>query len=796
MSSTPKLEKQDVSPQVARSLGSVADCGKLSILAVCTVLAVITGFSFLPVLNNEFIMFDDGLYVADNPRVLQGLKWTNIIWAFGSFRASNWHPITWLSHMVDCQLYGTAAAGHHLSNLLLHIANTLLLFVVLARLTGARGPSAIAAAIFGVHPAHVESVAWIAERKDVLSSFFFLLTLIAYGNYILRVKERARNVASIARSSKSPIQSQFTWYALSILFFACGLMSKPMLVTLPFVLLLLDFWPLARLEHGTAYSKRYVGFLLLEKIPFFGLSAVCCAITMAAQSATGAVVSLQRLSIDLRIENACVALLRYAGKMIWPTHLAVFYPYRPAPAWVFLIAILFIVAGCVTAFYFRRRRGWLFTGWYWFLGMLVPVLGLVQVGSQAMADRYLYLPSIGLLVALVWELNEAARTWPQYKPAVRFAGTLILVVLMAITFVQSRRWRNTETLFTYTRQVTHKNYLACTLLARAIGEEGRISEAAALLEEALQFVPDYAPARVAHGDLLAKQNQHALAVADYKAGLQIEPNNPDTHNNLANSLEAVGRHDEALQHYRAALELNPDFALAQYNFALALARSGRLDEAEVHYRAAIELNPRNTSAHYNFAEVLVHLGRLDDAKTEYQTALRLNPKHFGAQMNLGSTLVAQGDNTDAISHFRAALELRPEFADGHLALAKALIERGNAREALSHLNETVRLQPDAVPTLLEVSWILATNPTPELRNGTEAVRLARNACQYAGPNQVEPLKCLAAAYAEAGHFEEAVSAAEKAFSAATASQQTELAQSLEKQLELYRSHKPFREMHQ
>jgi tetratricopeptide (TPR) repeat protein len=772
-------------------LGPATGNNKWSIPAVCTGLAVITGLSFLPVLNNSFIMFDDGLYVADNPRVLKGLKWTNILWAFGSFRASNWHPITWLSHMLDCQLYGTAWSGHHLSNLLLHIVNTLMLFVVLARFTGARGPSAIAAAIFGVHPVHVESVAWIAERKDLLSSFFFLLTLIAYGNYTSSAKEQLQNVAT----TKSPIQRQLIWYALSLCLFACGLMSKPMLVTLPFVLLLLDLWPLARMGHGTSYSKRKVGVLLLEKIPFFGLAAVSCAVTMAAQSASGAVVSLQRLSINLRIENACVSFLRYAGKMIWPTHLAVFYPHRPAPLWVFLIAILFIIGGCVAAFYFRRRRGWLFTGWFWFLGMLVPVSGLVQVGSQAMADRYLYLPSIGLLVALVWELNEAVRFWPQYKSAIGFAGSLIVVALIAVTFIQSRRWKNTETLFTYTRQVTDKNYLACTLLARAIGEEGRTSEATALLEEALQFAPDYAPARVAHGDLLAKQNQHALAVADYEAGLQLDPNNADTHNNLANSLEFLGRHDEALQHYHAALELNPDFALAQYNFALALARSDRQNEAEAHYRAAINLNRGNTSAHYNLAEVLVHLGRLDDAKTEYQTALRLNPKHFGAQMNLASTLVAQGDNAGAIPHFRAALKLRPDFADGHLALARALIEQGNGREALSHLYEAVRLQPDSVPALLEISWILATNPRPELRNGSEAIHLAENACERAGANQAEPLKCLAAAYAESGRFEEAVSAAEKALTAARTSQQTELAQSLENQLQLYRSHKPFHEAH-
>jgi tetratricopeptide (TPR) repeat protein len=738
-------------------------------------------------------MFDDGLYVADNPRVLQGLKWANVIWAFGSYRASNWHPLTWLSHMLDCQLYGSAPAGHHVSSLLLHIANTVLLFLVLAGLTGARGPSAIAAAFFGVHPAHVESVAWIAERKDVLSSFFFLLTLIAYAKYVRNSEERGPNVANLARRSKSRIRNQLIWYVLSFVFFACGLMSKPMVVTLPFVLLLLDFWPLARFEHAGHDPKRNVVFLLLEKIPFFALAAVCCAITVAAQSASGAVVSLQKVTIILRVENAFVSLLRYAGKMVWPTHLAVFYPYRPSPVFLVVLAILFIGVGCAVAFYLRGRKGWLFIGWFWFLGMLVPVSGLVQVGSQAMADRYLYLPSIGLLIVLVWGLSEAVRISPYWKSGVRFAGSLTLTAFMALTFAQSRRWKNTETLFTYTGQVTRNNYLACTLLGRTLCEQGRSFEAAELLDEALRIAPDYAPARAVHGDLLAKQNQHALAESEYEASLLIDPDNADTHNNLANSLEALGRGDEALEHYRAALRLNPDFALAEYNFALALARRNRLDDAELHYRAAIELNPRNTSAHYNLAEVLVHLGRLDDAKTQYQSALRINPKHFGAHMNLASTFVAQGKYADAIPHFLAALELRPDFADGHVALGKALIEYGNAEEALSYLYEAVRLQPNSVPTLTEVSWILATNPRPELRNGKEALRLAQSACEHAEPNQIEPLKSLAAAYAEVGRFQDAVSTAEKAQATASAFHQTELALSLEKQLQLYRLEKPFRE---
>lgn len=571
--------------------------------------------------NNDFVNYDDPDYVYQNPHV-QTVNRDNIVWAFTSTEKANWHPLTWLSHMVDCQLYDLNPRGHHLTSVAIHIVNAVLLFLLLSRLTGTLWRSAFVAALFALHPLHVESVAWVAERKDVLSALFFMLTLLAYTRYVER--------PGLAR------------YSLVFCSFTLGLMAKPMLVTLPFVLLLLDYWPLGR--YGT---KSAMQRLLLEKVPLFALSLASSIVTVLAQKAGGAMTSAEALPLAARVANALVSYAGYIGKMAWPDHLAVLYPLSyPVPVWKVAVALLLLAGISVMAIRLARSFPFLPVGWLWFLGTLVPVIGLVQVGSQAMADRYTYLPLIGLFIVIAWgtpQLMEGRRC-SRVALAIPAAGCVAL--LSAVTWQQIGVWKNNQELFTHAIKYTSGNYVAHYDLGVAQEENGRLDEAIGHYNEALHIKPDYAEAHFSLGYALMEQ----------------------------------GKSDEAISHYHEALRLNPRDAKVHYNLGIVLAKKGRIDEAIGQCDEALKISPADSNIHNYLGILLAGKGKTDEAIGHFREALKLNPNEADTHYNLGLALASQGRGEEAVSHYVEALRLNPSDAGIRMTLERAQAELGNAKK--------------------------------------------------------------------------------------------------------------------
>lgn len=681
---------------------------------LCLCLALVTLVVFLPVAWQGFVNYDDSDYVTENAHVQSGLKWVNVVWAFTTGHASNWHPLTWLSHMVDCQLFNLKAGAHHLVSVGFHIANTLLLFLLLRRMTGALWRSALVAGLFALHPLHVESVAWASERKDVLSAFFFILTLWAYARYVKvqRPKSKDRSLGTGVRSGESEASStqpasRFTfhasgYYLLSLGLFALGLMSKPMLVTTPFVLLLLDYWPLRRLrsaECGVRNSGPSTPpassalSLLLEKAPFFLLAVASSTITFIVQRKGGAVST--SLTVGERIANALVSYVRYVGKMFWPRDLSILYPHPGHwPLWQVIASAALLLAVCAAVVLLARKRPYLAVGWLWFCGTLVPVIGLVQVGIQSMADRYTYVPLIGLFIMLAWGLDELipARSW-RGKAAALGAG-LALAACALLTERQIRFWRDSEALFGHAIQVTRDNYLAYNNLGFYLSGQGRIAEAMENYRRSLKINPAYEDALNNLGYALAGQRKFTEAIPLYEAALRVRPNHPEVHNNLGNALSETGRIDEAIQHYLIVLQQKPDHADAHNNLGIALAMKGKVDEAIPHFHEAIRCKPSYASAHSNLGNALAAQHKLDEAISEYQTALQLKPEDPQAHNNLGNALAEQGKTEEAIAQYREALRLNADNPEAHFNLALGLLHQGQREEARDHLREALRLRPD------------------------------------------------------------------------------------------------------
>ncbi len=617
-------------------------------IIVSLLLVAVIIVAFLQLKNAVFIDLDDGLYVTENRNVLPGITAKGIIWAFTTYHASNWHPLTWLSHMVDCQLYGLKPVGHHITNLILHIINTLLLFLFFARVTKAICASAMIAALFALHPLHVESVAWVSERKDVLSTFFWMTTLWAYFWYLER--------------------PGWDRYLLTLLSYALGLMAKPMLVTLPFVLLLLDYWPLARIQgvpaSVTAQSKtglisdirKPLGPLVLEKVPLFALAAFSSIITMLAQKQ--ALISLEWIPLKVRLANALLSYVFYIGKMIWPTHLAIFYPHSgPDLSWWGVIAAGLALFGCsILAASKAWKHPYLPVGWFWYMGTLVPVIGLVQVGGQAMADRYTYIPLIGLFIIIVWGARDLTAGWRRQKIFLVLSAVVVLTSCAFITWHQVGYWRNSISLFERAIAVTSNNWFAHNYLGRAYTKEGRKDEAIVQLQKAIKIYPHYAEA----------------------------------YNNLGTCLGLQGKMDQAISQFKEALRFQPNFALA----------------------------------------------------------------HF----NLGVAFYSQGDLDGAIAQYQAAIALDSDYPNSFNNLA----------------------------------YILATAANPKFRNGPKAVQLAEKANQLGGRDP-SLMDTLAAAYAEAGRFPEAIETAQKARNLAISLGKADLAEKIERKLHLYRNGWPYHE---
>jgi tetratricopeptide (TPR) repeat protein len=738
-------------------------------------LAAATSVVYWQVSGFEFTNYDDDWMLLKNPFVLGGLTLNGLSWVLTTSWFEYWHPLTWLSHMLDCELFGLSPGWHHLVSLGFHVANTLLLFAVLQRMTGTLGRSAMVAALFALHPLHVESVAWIAERKDVLSAFFFFLTLWAYVRYVevQSLKSKVQGLKSESRSlepegspkcevrSSKPSASgpwflrplpSSLFYLLSLLFFVCGLMSKPMVVTLPFVLLLLDHWPLGRMQnygpqttaHGpraTHHASRFTFHvsrstllpLLIEKLPFFALTVASCAVTYLGVRAGGYMLSVQKVPWGLRLANVPVSYARYLGKMIWPTNLAALYPMPSHWAWwqvggaLVVLLLCFLVAGALV-----RRQPWLAVGWFWFLGTLVPVIGLVQVGHHAIADRYTYLPLVGLFIALVWGGFELLRGLRAPRTIAWAVSGLILLACLGSGWAQTRYWRNSLTLWT-----------------------------------------------------------RALAVTT---------NNARAHHNYGLVLEQCGLFRESIEHYREALRIEPHFFEAHNNLGCALYQLGQLHEATNHLMQAVRIYPDKSSAHVNLGRVLAALGDWSGAREHYEAAMAAEPGNPARPTAWGKVLLEHDKATEALEWFAHALQLDPNFAEARVGYASALGQlgaglaaEGKLEQAIQQYREALRLQPDVPEVLNNLAWLLATANDAQLRNGAEAVRSAKRACELTQYQQVMMVGTLAAAYAEDGRLEEARNMAQKAIALAEASGQTELSARNRELLRLYEAGQPCRQ---
>ncbi len=653
---------------------------------------------YAPVIGFDFINFDDRDYVTENPHVTAGLSWAGLRWALTGVHASNWFPLTWLSHMLDWQLFGPNAGGHHVTSVLLHAGSSVLLFLGLRLMTGAVWPSAFVAALFALHPLRVESVAWVAERKDVLSVFFFTLGLWCYGRCVTR--------------------PSFGRQLALVLTLVLGLMSKGMVVTLPFVCLLLDWWPLGRVALPWAPAGSVPGRLprepprrlVLEKLPLFVLAALGSAVTIAVQRTHGAGVVLDH-PLAVRVATALASYVRYIATTIWPTRLAVFYPLHGAPSLGELLVVGLILGGIsVLAVWNARGRPYLIVGWLWYLATLAPTIDLVRYGGRDFADRYTYLPSIGLLVMVAWGVPELLRRSPARHVACGLAAAAVLASASILTRAQLEHWRNSAALFEHALAVTERNHLA--------------------------------------------------------------------HYNLGVDLAERGRRDDAIAHYAEAVRIKPDYALAQGNLGTLLAERGQLDEAIGHFQAALEVRPSFAEAHNNLAMTLERVGRTREATAHYAEAVRLRPDRPDGHFNLAAALSGEGRHAEAIAELREAIRLQPGFDEARFALAATLAEQGRAAEATEAYRDLLRVRPESPAARERLAWSLATADDPAVRDPALAVSLAEEACRMTGRQDPDLLRTLAVAYAAAGRREDGEDAAEEALVLARALGRAELAAEL------------------
>jgi len=704
---------------------------------------------YLPVIWFDFTNYDDPAYVLKNVPVLNGISWQGIKWAFTQSHSGNWHPLTWLSHMLDCQLYGLKPAGHHVTNLVFHIINTWLVFGLFRYMTGSVWRSAAVAALFGLHPLHVESVAWIAERKDVLSAFFGLLSLWAYalslgresrsaplnfheyggeekqarphpgplpqerenrrslysrrcrpwggrvfGRWFVKetLMEREENGPRGGDSKVAGSSASRIFYPLSLVLFACGLMSKPMLVTWPFVLLLLDYWPLGRIQRDNNWRQVLLK-LLLEKAPFFALSAAACVITVLSQSSAAALAPLGDVPVAWRILNATVSYFRYLQKLIWPTRLSViYYDSGPPALTLVLLAVVGLVVVSLLAWRFRRKSPHLVMGWLWYLGTLVPVIGLVKVGSQSMADRYTYLPAIGIFIMLVWAVTNVPRS------ACRVVAICAFVIFAGFSVVARHQvlfWQNTETLFRHAIAVTKDNFIAYNSLGFYYADLGESDQARSAFKTSLAINPNSAPAWSKLGSVLISEGKYDEAAEKCETALRINPRLPEAHTTLGLALMKQGKTNEALASYAEALRVSPEYAPAHYNLANALAHEGRLDLAREHYEASLRSDPRSADAHNNLAYILARQQRVDDAIVHFGSALRLQPNFWQAHYGLGELLSKQNRLSEATTEFLYVVRIKPELALGHFQLAVVQTRQGKVADAVASAGQARALASKA-----------------------------------------------------------------------------------------------------
>jgi len=627
------------------------------LLLILTIIAV-----YWQVKNFDFVNFDDPVYVTANPEVQSGLTIDGITWAFTTFCAGNWHPLTWLSHMLDCELYGLNPMGHHWTSLQIHLTNTLLLFFILQYMTGALWQSAFVAALFALHPLHIESVAWVSERKDVLSTFFGMLTILAYIRY---VKKR----------------NSFRYFLVFILL-SLGLMAKPMLVTLPFLLLLLDFWPLERLKYyshhqSSGFQSLNLSRLIWEKVPLFIPVVISSVLTILAQKEVGALYTFEALPVKVRIANAFVSYAGYIIKTVWPQNLAVFYPHTLgiSSLWYVFLAV-FAIAG-VSFFSIRsfKQHPYVAVGWFWYLGTLIPVIGLIQVGAQSMADRYTYIPLTGLFIIVAWAIPDLLKKWHLNKIIIAVFAIILISAFSMRSYFQIGHWKNSAAVFENAIKITNYNWLACNNLGLALMCNGKAEEAVFYFKKALQIRPDF------------------LKTLD----------------NLGVALFQLGKLEEALSYYSKALEIDPEHAQIHKHTAMILATQGKLEKALHHYTKALLIDPELADAHYELANVLATQGKLEKAKFQYKEAIKNDPKHSNAHYNLGCILLKRKEYKEALANFAQVIKINPDYKQAYNHIGIILLQRGKIKKAEKSFSKAVQIDPsykDAINNLLILKKML------------------------------------------------------------------------------------------
>lgn len=704
-------------------------------LLVCLLLVLITTIAYLPTLRNGFTSFDDPLHVTKNLYVQRGLSLESIAWSFSavaSHTTSNWHPLTWLSLMLDFQIYHLNPLGYHLTSLLFHLASTCLLFLVLMLMTGSRWRSALVAALFAVHPLHVESVAWVSERKDVLSGFFWMLAMLAYLHY-----------------SRKPSAKG---YLLVCAAFVLGMMSKPMLVTLPLALLMLDYWPLDRF--------RSVGLkkLVVEKVPLLVISGAISVVAMATQS--DSTTTFSALPITARLSNAAVSYVAYLIKTVWPRGLAAFYPHPllSLPEWQVAAAAALLVGVCVIAFRLRKTMPHLWVGWLWYLVSLVPVIGIVQIGHQALADRYTYLPLTGIFIMIAWSIPRVAD-----RRLLAAAGTAIVGVLMWCTWVQIGYWHDSKTLFRHALRCTANNYVAYDGVGAALAEEHKYAEAVSYFKKAIAIKPTHPTARTHLGFVYMKRNRPAEAEAQFRIALEHSPWYPQALSWLAESLGKQGKYDEAVAYYERFLGRSPEDPQGNYHLGWILIRQRKMEEAIPYLETAVKFDPRLADAHAQLAKAFAAVGRTAEAADHRAKAIELWMK---------------------------AANRRPKDYKVRVLLGNALMTQGRSAEAAVVLEQALKLNPRHWQSANNLAFIYASERDPECDKPERALELARTADQLTGGKRAEVIDTLAAALAANGRFVDAVTAQRKAISLMPAGQASAIAQ-MQQRLQLYQSHRPF-----
>ena len=812
---------------------------------LCAMLMLVIGLIYGQTADFEFLNYDDDAFVYQNRLVRGELTPQSLAAVFTENSVLSTMPLTYISHMLVWHLLGHDASFHHVTNVVLHAAAAVVLLLVLWRMTNSVWPSALAAAVFAVHPLRVESVAWVTELKDVLSGLLFALTLAAYSAY-------AKRPASLWR------------YLVVVVCFVLGLAAKPVAVTLPFLLLLLDYWPLGRMSKTTPGEPARCSIpikLVLEKIPLLLVTVAFCLLSVLGRSAA-ALSANQKYSLGWRIGNAAISYAQYLGQFVFPVNLIPAYPRRSVlPPWQMAGAAILLLAITALALWWRKQRPYLLVGWLWYLGMMVPTIGLVQFGVQAEADRFTYLPQIGLAIALAWGIAEACHRWPRSYMTLAALASCVVMVLALAAWRQTSRWRDNETLWKYTLACVPRNAVARNQYGSHLAQTGRIDEAVAQLRKSLEADPSFAPAHTnlgrilasrgkideaeshlresvaadpssvaAHNNLgcvLANRGQTDEALAHFRESLKIDPLCAEAYAGLGNALAKIGKTDEAAVNFQKALRLKPYLAAAHSGLGSALSAMGRTEDAERHMKEALAIDDECAEVHNNFGAMLMRDGRVDEAAAEFRRAAQLAPASADFHCNLGLALRSLDQLDGAAAEFRKAIELNPDFGEAHGNLGGILFVQDKLDEALVHFQKHVELDPasdmarqnfalavsrlrgppaalahwrwwiDYLPNdgdlLNDAAWQLATSSNDSLRNGKDAVQLALKAMESKGNRDPALLRTLAAAYAETGRFDEAVKTARRAAIFAGRQKNAELEASIRNMLVPLQAGKPYRE---